>query len=220
MQLIVESVAVTLFRSVAQARRRAGARRSCCPTSSATKRATSGSACSICRSCWPSSARSKRTRLKLMQLKIVTLIGWGTHLKKRHFELLGIDNNDGFRRGFAPQPRGARRHALRRRRRAARRAGRRSARSTVINDRAIDLFFPRMGATVPAGSARSSASSTGSAASAIARCGWRHDRWHYTTFVTAGMFVVRMLHPRRSWRCYSYGRRRRYPAQPPTTQCR
>ena len=39
-------------------------------------------------------------RLKLQQLKIVTLIGWGTHLKKRHFETLGIDNNDGFRRGL------------------------------------------------------------------------------------------------------------------------
>jgi hypothetical protein len=88
------------------------------------------------------------TRLKMKQLKIVTLIGWGTHLKKRHFETLGIDNNDGFRRGFRLN-----REVL---------MGMRSQkgedppgvlvgdpRLDVINDWAIDLFFPRMGATVP-----------------------------------------------------------------------
>ena len=72
---------------------------SSCPTSSATRRATSASACSTCRSSWPTLGPLERTRLKLKQLKIVTLIGWGTHLKKPHFEALGIDNNDGFRRG-------------------------------------------------------------------------------------------------------------------------
>ena len=89
------------------------------------------------------------TRLKMKQLKIVTLIGWGTHLKKRHFETLGIDNNDGFRRGVRLN-----REVL---------MGMRSQkgedppgvlvgdpRLDVINDWAIDLFFPRLGASVPA----------------------------------------------------------------------
>ncbi|MCU1281197.1 MAG: hypothetical protein JWM53_4743, partial [bacterium] len=84
----------------------------------------------------------------MKQLKIVTLIGWGSHLKKRHFELLGIDNNDGFRRGFRLN-----REVL---------MGMRSAdgedppgvlvgdpRLDKLNDWAIDLFFPRIGATVP-----------------------------------------------------------------------
>src|SRR2546422_122830 len=35
----------------------------------------------------------ERARLQLLQLKIVTFIGWGTHIKRPYFESLGIDNN-------------------------------------------------------------------------------------------------------------------------------
>jgi hypothetical protein len=92
--------------------------------------------------------RFEAARLKLVQLKITTLVGWGTHLKKPHFETLGIDNNDGFRRGMRLQ-----REVFK---------GMRSeagdeppgvlvgdVRLDVVNDWAIDLFFPRKGATVP-----------------------------------------------------------------------
>jgi hypothetical protein len=83
-----------------------------------------------------------------MQLKILTLIGWGSHLKQHHFRTLGIDNNDSFRRGLRLNEEVM--------------AGMRSpegeeppgvlvgGRSTEkMNDWAIDLFFPRLGAEPP-----------------------------------------------------------------------
>src|SRR5262249_6074397 len=42
-------------------------------------------------------------RLKLFQLRINTLIIWGTRLMRPHFEALGIDNNAGLRRGLDMQ---------------------------------------------------------------------------------------------------------------------
>ena len=147
MQLIVESIAVTLFRGVAQA----GVEpvlSELMPYFERDEARHVGLGVLYLPKLLAGLGRIEAARLKLLQLKIVTLIGWGTHLKKRHFETLGIDNNDGFRRGFRLN-----REVLR---------GMRSqegedppgvlvgdARLDKINDWAIDLFFPRMGATVP-----------------------------------------------------------------------
>jgi len=148
MQLIVESVAVTLFRSVAQA----GVEpvlSELMPYFERDEARHVGLGVLYLPKLLAKLGPLEATRLKMKQLKIVTLSGWGTHLKKRHFETLGIDNNDGFRRGFRLN-----REVL---------MGMRSAegedppgvlvgdpRLDIINDWAIDLFFPRMGAKVPA----------------------------------------------------------------------
>jgi hypothetical protein len=147
MQLIVESVAVTLFRSVAQA----GVEpvlSELMPYFERDEARHVGLGVLYLPKLLGKLGPLEATRLKMKQLKIVTLIGWGTHLKKRHFETLGIDNNDGFRRGVRLN-----REVL---------MGMRSAegedppgvlvgdpRLDIINDWAIDLFFPRMGAKVP-----------------------------------------------------------------------
>ena len=147
MQLIVESVAVTLFRGVAQA----GVEpvlSELMPYFERDEARHVGLGVLYLPKLLAKLGPIEAARLKMKQLKIVTLIGWGTHLKKRHFETLGMDNNDGFRRGTRLQ-----REVM---------AGMRSpegadprgvlvgdARLDKINDWAIDLFFPRMGAKVP-----------------------------------------------------------------------
>src|SRR5215471_21101097 len=98
MQLIVESVAVTLFRSVAQA----GVEpvlSELLPYFERDEARHVGLGVLYLPRVLATLSPFEAARLKLVQLKIVTLIGWGTHLKKPHFERLGIDNNDGFRRG-------------------------------------------------------------------------------------------------------------------------
>jgi hypothetical protein len=147
MQLIVESVAVTLFRSVAQA----GVEpvlSELMPYFERDEARHVGLGVLYLPKLLANLNPLEATRLKLLQLKIVTLIGWGSHLKKPAFETLGIDNNDGFRRGFKLN-----REVLQ---------GMRSKRGEAppgvlvgdrrldkVNDWAIDLFFPRMGAEVP-----------------------------------------------------------------------
>ena len=147
MQLIVESVAVTLFRSVAQS----GVEpvlSELMPYFERDEARHVGLGVLYLPRLLTGIGALEATRLKLLQLKIATLIGWGTHLKKRHFETLGIDNNDGFRRGTRLQ-----REVFK---------GMRSERGDeppgvligsdrldMFNDWAIDLFFPRFGAKVP-----------------------------------------------------------------------
>ena len=148
MQLIVESVAVTLFRSVANS----GVEpvlSELMPYFERDEARHVGLGVLYLPRLLAKANLVEQTRLKLFQLKIVTLIGWGTHLKKPFFETLGIDNNDGFRRGTRLQ-----RQVM---------EGMRtpdgheppgvlvgSARLDAVNDYAIDLFFPRMDATPPA----------------------------------------------------------------------
>ena len=97
----------------------------------------------------PRSARIEAARLKLVQLKIVTLIGWGTHLKTRSLRARSASTTTTASAAACASTARSRRHALPRRRRAARRP-RRRPRLDTLNDCAIDLFFPRIGATVPA----------------------------------------------------------------------
>src|SRR4051812_10976993 len=148
MQLIVESVAVTLFRCVAQA----GVEPVLSELMPYFKRDEArhvGLGVLYLPRLLAGLSSWEAARLKLVQLKIVTLIGWGTHLKKPHFEVLGIDNNDSFRRGGRLN-----REVL---------MGMRSPaghdppgvlvgdpRLDKVNDWAIDLFFPRSGASLPA----------------------------------------------------------------------
>jgi hypothetical protein len=150
MQLIVENIALTIFRSVAAARiepvlsdlmpfyerdeaRHVGLGVMYLPT--------------ILRDAGPLEV----TRLRLLQMKIVTLIGWGTHVKRPAFEALGIDNNAGMRHGMK----------LMQETFAGLRAadgGRRPPPAIIvgsdfleaINARAIDLFFPPFDAELPA----------------------------------------------------------------------
>jgi hypothetical protein len=147
MQLIVESVAVTLFRSVAQA----GVEpvlSELLPYFERDEARHVGLGVLYLPRLLARLSPLEAARLKLVQLKIVTLIGWGSHLKKPWFETLGIDNNDGFRRGSRLN-----REVL---------MGMRSQqgedppgvlvgdpRLDRINDWAIDLFFPRFGAEQP-----------------------------------------------------------------------
>src|SRR2546429_2182907 len=81
-------------------------------------------------------------RLKIFQLRINTLIIWGTRLLRPHFEALGIDNNAGIRRGLrmqaetfdelraaaGPAPRGV--------------LSGNSRFEARLNSLSIDLFFP------------------------------------------------------------------------------
>lgn len=147
MQLIVESVAVTLFRSVAQARVEP-VLSELMPYFERDEARHVGLGVMYLPKLLAKLGPLEAVRLKMLQLKIATLIGWGSHLKKRHFETLGIDNNDGFRRGTRLQ-----REVF---------AGMRSdagheppgvligsEKLDLFNDWAIDLFVPRMGATQP-----------------------------------------------------------------------
>jgi hypothetical protein len=91
-----------------------------------------------------------RTRLALMQFQIITMIAWGTNLKEPHFRALGIDNNENFRRGFRLQ-----REILSGMRKADSNTRGKVPKGIVISDEtytnwAIDLFFPRQGSDVPA----------------------------------------------------------------------
>jgi hypothetical protein len=147
MQLIVESVAVTLFRSVAQS----GIEpvlSELMPYFERDEARHVGLGVLYLPRLLAGIGPLEAARLKLVQLKIATLIGWGTHLKKPHFETMGIDNNDGFRRVMRLQ-----REVFK---------GMRSERGDeppgvligsqrldLFNDWAIDLFFPRFGAKVP-----------------------------------------------------------------------
>jgi hypothetical protein len=147
MQLIVEAVAVTLFRSVANAHVEP-VLTELMPYFERDEARHVGLGVLYLPELLATINPLEATRLKLVQLKIVTLIGWGTHLKKPHFETLGMDNNDSFRRGMRLN-----REVL---------MGMRSRdgeeppgvlvgsqRLDTINDWAIDLFFPRPGASVP-----------------------------------------------------------------------
>jgi hypothetical protein len=91
--------------------------------------------------------RLEVARLHALQLRIVTLIAWGTHLRRRDFDTLGIDNNASFRHGVRMNyevMRGMRSHG--------------EAPPAVLigaplldrmNDWAIDLFFPALGSQLP-----------------------------------------------------------------------
>jgi hypothetical protein len=147
MQLIVESIAVTLFRSVAQAHVEP-VLSELMPYFEKDEARHVGLGVLYLPKLLGKLNRFEAARLKLVQLKIATLVGWGSHLKKPHFETLGIDNNDGFRRGTRLQRevfKGMRSDA------GAEPPGvlMGDERLDVVNDWAIDLFFPRMGAPVP-----------------------------------------------------------------------
>jgi hypothetical protein len=148
MQLIVESVAVTLFKTVAMAKVEP-VLSDLLPYFERDEARHVGLGVLYLPKLLAKIGPLEAARLKMMQLKIVTLIGWGTHLKKPYFEKLGIDNNDSFRRGMrlnrevmegmrsksGEEPPGVL-------------IGMESAQR--MNDWAIDLFFPRMGAELPA----------------------------------------------------------------------
>jgi hypothetical protein len=147
MQLIVESVAVTLFKTVALARVEP-VLSELMPYFEKDEARHVGLGVMYLPRLLAKLGPLEATRLKLLQLKIVTLIGWGTHLKKPHFEVLGIDNNESMHRGMRLNDEVMR--------------GMRSPKGEEppgvlvgsesmqrMNELAIDLFFPRFGARQP-----------------------------------------------------------------------
>ncbi len=147
MQLIVESVAVTLFKTVALAKIEP-VLSELMPYFERDEARHVGLGVLYLPKLLKEIGPVEGARLKLLQLKIVTLIGWGTHLKKPYFEALGIDNNDSFRRGMRLN-----REVM---------DGMRSPSgeeppgvlvgSQIVdrmNDWAIDLFFPRLDSNPP-----------------------------------------------------------------------
>jgi hypothetical protein len=148
MQLIVEAVAVTLFRAVAKS----GVEPVLSELLPYIERDESrhvGLGVLYLPRLLAHVGPIEATRLKLLQLRILTLIGWGSHLRQHDFERLGIDNNENFRHGVRLNL-----EVL---------AGMRSPEGQAppgvlvgtdelnrMNDWAIDLFFPRMGAPRPA----------------------------------------------------------------------
>jgi hypothetical protein len=148
MQLIVESVALTLFRSVAEARVE--------PVLSdlmpyyerdESRHVALGVMYlpALLRQVGP----LESTRLQLLQLKLLTFIGWGSHVKRPYFEVLGIDNNAGMHRGMKLQKEIFRKlvEAAGGRTPGAVLVGAEAMES--INLRGIDLFFPPNGAQLP-----------------------------------------------------------------------
>ena len=147
MQLIVESVAVTLFKTVAQANVEP-VLSELMPYFERDEARHVGLGVLYLPRLLANISRIEAARLKLLQLKIITLIGWGTHLKSEHFRTLGIDNNESYRRGMrlnrqvldgmrtpdGEEPPGVL-------------IGSRDV--DRLNDLAIDLFFPRLGAELP-----------------------------------------------------------------------
>ena len=147
MQLIVESIAVTLFRTVAQANIEP-VLTELMPYFERDEARHVGLGVMYLPTLLAQLGPLEATRLKLHQLKVVTLVAFGTHLKREHFATLGIDNNDSFRRGLKLN-----REVM---------MGMRSRdgedppgvlvgdpRLDVVNDWAIDLYFPRLGAELP-----------------------------------------------------------------------
>ena len=148
MQLVVESVALTLFRSVAEA----NVEPVLAELMPYYERDESRHVAlgviylpALLRQMGPIDT----ARLRLLQLKLVTFIGWGTHIKRPYFDTLGIDNNIAMHRGMKLQ-----RDAFER---LAEAAGGDAPGSVLvggpfmemINRRAIDLFFPKFGTALP-----------------------------------------------------------------------
>ncbi len=147
MQLIVESVAVTLFKTVAMARVEP-VLSDLMPYFERDEARHVGLGVLYLPKLLAKLGPLEGARLKVMQLKIITLIAWGTHLKRPHFAALGIDNNDSFRRGMRlneevmagmRSPAGDEPPGVLMGGRAVQK----------INDWAIDLFFPRLDAEPP-----------------------------------------------------------------------
>ena len=140
MQLIVENIALTLFRSVAQT----GIEPVLCELMPYYERDEArhvGLGVLYLPHLLRSASRLENARLQLLQLKIFTLVGWASHTKQRHFKVLHIDPNASMRRSLKLQKEAF----LGMRMRdgglpPAVLAG--SQAIDWINQRAIDFFFP------------------------------------------------------------------------------
>jgi hypothetical protein len=147
MQLIVESVAVTLFKTVALAQVEP-VLSDLMPYFERDEARHVGLGVLYLPKLLENISAFDAARLQVLQLKIITLIGWGTHLKSRHFETLGIDNNESMKRGMKLNlevTAGLRSEAGKNPRGVL--MGSRDMQK--INDLAIDLFFPPIGTKRP-----------------------------------------------------------------------
>jgi hypothetical protein len=149
MQLIVENVALTLFRQVAQAAVEP-VLTELLPNFERDESRHVGLGIMYLPSLVRTLGPLDGLRLRALQLKIVTLMAWGTQLRKRHFVAIGIDPN----------------HALHHGSRLLEQTfeGMRSPDGTAppaavlvgaelfrrLNRQAIDIFFPPPGSAVPA----------------------------------------------------------------------
>jgi hypothetical protein len=149
MQLIVETTALTLFRMVAAARIEP-VLSDLMPYYERDEARHVGLGVMYLPALLRQAGPLEVARLRVLQLKIITLIGWGTHLKRPSFEALGIDAHEAMRYG----------NRLVQETFAGMRAaggGAEPPRAVIVgssflqrmNDRAIDLFFPPNGQDVP-----------------------------------------------------------------------
>ena len=147
MQLIVESVAVTLFRTIADA----GVEpvlTELMPYFERDEARHVGLGVLYLPELLSKLSFAEGMRLRGMQMKIATLIGWGSTLKRKSFETLGIDNHESFKRGMRLNQ-----ELLA----GMRQKDGKVPRGVVVgseamdkfNNLAIDLFFPPLGAELP-----------------------------------------------------------------------
>jgi hypothetical protein len=150
MQLIVETTALTLFRMVAQARIEPVIS-DLMPYYERDEARHVGLGVMYLPELLRKAGPFETTRLRVLQLKIITLIGWGTHLKRPYFDALGIDANKAMQYGnrlVQETFEGMR----------AAGGGVEPPKAVLVgssflqdmNDRAIDLFFPPCGEPLPA----------------------------------------------------------------------
>ncbi|MSP56701.1 MAG: ferritin-like domain-containing protein [Myxococcales bacterium] len=148
MQLIVETTALTLFRAVAQARVEP-VLSDLMPYYERDEARHVGLGVLYLPTVLKGADRLETARLRLFQLKLITMIGWGTHLKQRYFKDLGIDHAEAMRygnrmvqeafEGMRSSEGGQPRAVL-----AS------SAMMQRINEKAMEVFFPSQEAPQPA----------------------------------------------------------------------
>jgi hypothetical protein len=148
MQLLVENIAVVLFRTIAEAKLEP-VLSGLMPYFERDEARHVGLGVLYLPRMLDALSHWEAARLQAFQLRLNTLIIWGTRLLRPHFEALGVDNTQSLRRGLRMQAqalcelRGAAGHRVR---------GVLSADSAVeerLNSLSIDLFFPPLDAEQP-----------------------------------------------------------------------
>ena len=147
MQLIVENTAVVLFRAVAKARVEP-VLAELLPYFERDEARHVALGVLYLPTLLSHSGVLETARLRLLQLKILTLIGWGTHAKQRYFDALGLDPHAAMRQGT---------RLVEETFQSMREGGREPPRAVVVgsdflagfHDKVIEVFYPPPGAILP-----------------------------------------------------------------------
>lgn len=147
MQLIVETTAVVLFRLVAQARVEP-VLSDLMPYFERDEARHVALGVLYLPTVLADAGPLETARLRLFQLKIVTLVGWGTHAKQRFFDELGIDSHAAMRQGT---------RLVEQTFESMREGGREPPKAVLIGsqflagfeNKVIEVFYPPPGAQLP-----------------------------------------------------------------------